>query len=106
MSNDSLLSCAILFFSCADCIGKTDNTDYRELSEREERVKSFVLCVEYKLSDERMIRNVDGFPLCVLCKETIENTKITLVLCNKCNKFMGHPICFKKQKICPSCIKE
>ena len=112
MSNDSLLAWAFCCLSCVDCMEKTDTSfkdeAYKKLPDKEqtkEKDKSVLLYVEYQLSDERMIRNADGFPICGWCKGTIENTKIAVVMCNECKKFMGHPICFKKQKICPFCIK-
>jgi len=107
MADEGLLACAFCCLSCVDCIGKTDSinhTDYKQLSGNKD--KNYLLYIDYQLSDERLIRNADGFPICGWCKETIETNKIALTMCNECKKFMGHPICFKKQKICPSCIKE
>jgi hypothetical protein len=105
MSQD-FFSFSICCISEKEC-SKDDN--YQDLSEDESKSneesnnKLYRLISEYQLTDERCIKR-DGNVICGWCQETITDHKTTLVICISCQKFMGHPVCFKYNKICPYCI--
>ena len=55
---------------------------------------NFNLIYNYDLLlDEKCLRDSDNKIMCLICLENIEQLKITLVQCNKCNKYIGHMLC-------------
>ena len=55
---------------------------------------NFNLIYNYDLiNDEKCIRDCDNKIMCMICLENIEQDKITLIECNKCNKYIGHILC-------------
>jgi len=110
---DGILSLAICCIGCIGCIEFRDSTnsenkdEYHEINgdnDKNKNNKLYRLSCEYQLSDDRLIRNRDGNAMCGWCNDTITDNTTTLVQCVSCEKLMGHPICFKQNKICPYCI--
>ena len=117
---DAILSFAICFATCGECIesidkngynsnnknNKNNSNEYHEINENNENNenKLYRLSCEYQLSDERLIRNRDGNAICSWCNEIITDNNTILVQCVSCEKLMGHPFCFKQNKICLYCI--
>lgn len=42
------------------------------------------------VSDTKCLRDTDNKIICPICLENVEQDKITLIECNKCNKYVGH----------------
>ena len=57
---------------------------------------NFNIIYNYTLDNECGIRDVDNKMICLFCLENIEKDKITLIQCNKCNKYIGHIYCIYK----------
>jgi hypothetical protein len=45
------------------------------------------------VSDTKCLRDTDNKIICPICLENVEQDKITLIECNKCNKYVGHMLC-------------
>lgn len=111
---DAILSFAICCATCGECVesidkngynsnNKNNSNEYQEIHDENDN-KLYRLSCEYQLTDERLIRNRDGNAICSWCNETITDNNTTLVQCVSCEKLMGHPFCFKQNKICLYCI--
>jgi len=109
---DGILSLAICCTGCIGCIesikDKHESNEYQEIHDKNDKNdknnKLYRLSCEYQLTDDRLIRNRDGNAICSWCNETITDNTTTLVQCVSCEKLMGHPVCFKQNKICPYCM--
>ena len=108
---DGILSLAICCIGCIEFRESTNSTnkdEYQEINgdedNKNDKNKLYRLSCEYQLTDDRLIRNRDGNAMCGWCNDTITDNTTTLVQCVSCEKLMGHPICFKQNKICPYCI--
>lgn len=66
--------------------------------------KGFKISEQYRLDDSACCFDDENSTICSICSEYIENTKVTMVECRSCKKYVGHVVCLGKWlKINPTC---
>jgi DNA-directed RNA polymerase subunit RPC12/RpoP len=58
------------------------------------RIKGMALIEEYDLeSNTKMLKDSENRSMCLICLENIERSRITIVECINCNKYISHVLC-------------
>ena len=81
-----LFECIQCIVGCGECCSSKD-------SKESEPFLRFMIPFDYRLDDEKCVRNAANHFYCMICKEEILTTVAIIAECVDCHKYVGHIKC-------------